>query len=70
MNNTVRLHASAEDLSKDYLTPCKCNIYVGHKSNESFLQRTRLIRSFFYHDIFQKQLDLRNKHYALFSVEK
>jgi hypothetical protein len=26
MTGAVRLHASAEDLSKDYLTPCKCNI--------------------------------------------
>jgi len=26
MTGAVRLHASAEDLSKDYLTPSKCNI--------------------------------------------
>ena len=26
--NTVRLHASAENLSKDYLSPCKSHITI------------------------------------------
>ena len=30
MTTATRLHASAEDLSKDYLTPCKSNIHPAY----------------------------------------
>ena len=26
--NTTRLHSSAENLSKDYLSPCECHIVI------------------------------------------
>jgi hypothetical protein len=38
MTNTARLHASAEDLSKDYLTPRKSNIQSIFEYQSAFFQ--------------------------------